>query len=418
MSTETVTIANLGAEGDGVAHTPGGAVYVPFALPGETLAIARVKNQGTIMSITTPSPDRRAPACRHFGPDADGGACGGCSLQHYADAPYQAYKRGLVVDALKAKGLDLPVADLIPAHAGERRRTVFTMRRTEKEMLIGFNQASSHHIVSIRECPVATPGIVARLDDIRAIGSALTTSADPFRVTVLETATGLDLGFEGIRKLGDHERQAMTRAVLRLKGIARVSHEGEILIEPVKPLISFGGVSVSPAPAGFTQATVAAEEAMAELVLGHLAKAKKIADLFAGAGTFALRLARKAKVHAVEGEAKALAALDHAARNTQGLKPVTVEKRDLFRRPLMVSELKTFDGLVFDPPRAGAEAQVKELARTAISRIAAVSCNPLTLARDLRVLVDGGYRIDSVTPIDQFLWSSHVETVALLSREK
>ena len=418
MSTETVTIANLGAEGDGVAHTSGGAVYVPFALPGETLAIARVKNQGTIMSITTPSPDRQAPACRHFGPDADGGACGGCSLQHYADAPYQAYKRGLVVDALKAKGLDVPVADLIPAHAGERRRTVFTMRRTEKEMLIGFNQASSHHIVSIRECPVATPGIVARLDDIRAIGSALTTSADPFRVTVLETATGLDLGFEGIRKLGDHERQAMTRAVLRLKGIARVSHEGEILIEPVKPLISFGGVSVSPAPAGFTQATVAAEEAMAELVLAHLAKAKKIADLFAGAGTFALRLARKAKVHAVEGEAKALAALDHAARNTQGLKPVTVEKRDLFRRPLMVSELKTFDGLVFDPPRAGAEAQVKELARTAISRIAAVSCNPLTLARDLRVLVDGGYRIDSVTPIDQFLWSSHVETVALLSREK
>lgn len=210
----------------------------------------------------------------------------------------------------------------------------------------------------------------------------------------------------------------MTRAVLRLKGIARVSHEGEILIEPVKPLISFGGVSVSPAPAGFTQATIAAEEAMAELVLGHLAKAKKIADVFAGAGTFALRLARKAKVHAVEGEAKALAALDLAARNTQGLKPVTVEKRDLFRRPLMVSELKGFDGLVFAPPRAGAEAQVKELARTAIPRIAAVSCNPLTLARDLRVLVDGGYRIDSVTPIDQFLWSSHVEAVALLSREK
>lgn len=416
MSTETVTIASLGAEGDGIAHTATGTVYVPFALPGEVAAIARVKNHGTIMSLTAAAPERRAPLCRHFGPDAEGGACGGCSLQHYADEPYRAYKRALVVDALKAKGLVPEVGPLVPAHAGERRRTVFTLRRTEKEMLVGFNRAGSHHIVSIRECPVAAPGIVARLDDIRAIGAALATGADAFRVTVLETATGLDLGFEGIRKAGEKERRALTQTVLRLKGIARVSLDGEILIEPVKPVLDFGGVSVTPPPAGFTQATRPAEEAMAALVLGHLAKAKKVADLFAGAGTFALRLARKAKVHAVEGEGKALAALDQAARTTQGLKPVTVEKRDLFRRPMMASELKTYDGLVFDPPRAGAEAQAKELARTAIPRIAAVSCNPLTLARDLSILVDGGYRIDSVTPIDQFLWSSHVEAVALLSK--
>lgn len=416
MSTETVTINSLGADGDGIAHTSSGTVYVPFALPGETVAIARVKNHGTIMSISVPSPDRRAPLCRHFGPDADGGACGGCSVQTYADEPYRAYKRGLVVDALKAKGLNVEVDDLIAAHPGERRRTVFTLRRTEKEMLIGFNQAGSHHIVPVRECPVAAPGILARLDDIRQISAAMATSADPFRLTVLETATGLDLGFEGIRKAGDKERRAMTQVVLQLKGIARVSLDGEILIEPVKPILDFGGVAVSPPPAGFTQATKQAEDAMAALVLAHLSRSKKVVDLFAGSGTFALRLARKVKVHAVEGEGKALAALDHAARNTQGLKPVTVEKRDLFRRPLMVSELKAYDGAVFDPPRAGAEAQVKELARTAIPRIAAVSCNPLTLARDLRVLVDGGYRIDRVIPIDQFLWSSHVEAVALLSR--
>lgn len=416
MSTETVTITALGAEGDGIAHTPSGTVYVPFGLPGDVAAIARVKNHGTIMSLSTASPDRREPACRHFGPDGEGGTCGGCSLQHYADAPYRAFKRSLVAEALKAKGLDAPVAETVAAHPGERRRTVFTLRRTEKDMLIGFNQAGSHHIVPIRECPIAAPGIVARLADIRAIAAALATGSEPFRVTVLETLTGLDLGFEGIRKVGERERRAMTETVLRLRGIARVSLDGEILIEPVKPRLDFGGVAVVPPPAGFTQATRQAEEAMAELVLNHLGKAKKVADLFAGAGTFALRLARKAKVHAVEGEDKALKALDQAARGTQGLKPVTVERRDLFRRPLMTSELKTYDGLVFDPPRAGAEAQVKELARAAIPRVAAVSCNPLTLARDLRILVDGGYRIDSVTPVDQFLWSTHVEAVALLSR--
>lgn len=416
MSTETVTITSLGAEGDGIAHTPSGTVYVPFALPGETVAIARVKNEGTIMSIAEASADRREPPCPHFGPDAPGGACGGCSLQHYADAPYRAFKRQLVVDALKAKGIETEVADIVPAAAGQRRRTVFSLRRTEKEMLIGFNQAGSHHIVAINECPVAATGIIARLADIRAIALALATGADAFRLTVLETANGLDLGFEGIRRLGEKERQAMTQVVLRMKGIARVSHDGETLIEPVKPVLDFDGVAVVPPPSCFTQATLPAEEAMAALVAAHLAKSKKVADLFAGVGTFALRLARKAKVHAVEGEEKAVRALDAAARNTQGLKPVTVEKRDLFRRPLMASELKGFDGLVFDPPRAGAQAQTDEIARSGVARIAAVSCNPLTLARDLKVLVDRGYKIDSVTPIDQFLWSTHVETVALLSR--
>lgn len=418
MSTQTVTISTLGAEGDGIAHTSEGTVYVPFALPGETVAIARVKNHGTIMSIAAASPERRDAACRHFGPDGDGGTCGGCSLQHLSEATYNAFKRGIVVDALKAKGIDAPVAELITARPGERRRTVFTLRKTEKGVLLGFNSPASHHIVAIEECPVASPAIMARLGDIRQLAAALATSADAFRLTVLETATGLDLGFEGIRKVEDKERRALTQAVLAMRGIARVSLDGEVLIEPQKPVLDFGGVAVSPPPASFTQATRQAEEAMVGLVVGYLAKSKKIADLFAGSGTFALRLARKARVHAVEGDEKAIRALDHAARNTQGLKPVTVERRDLFRRPLTPADLKLHDGIVFDPPRAGAEAQVKEIARTGtgISRIAAVSCNPLTLARDLRILVDAGWKIDSVTPIDQFLWSHHVEAVALLSR--
>ncbi|MGO7372331.1 class I SAM-dependent RNA methyltransferase [Rhizobium ruizarguesonis] len=416
MSTETVTIEKLGAQGDGIASSAGGPVYVPFSLPGETVAIARVKSQGTIMSITTPSPDRQEPPCRHFGPDGVNGTCGGCTLQHMADAPYGAFKRQLVIDALKSKGLTPEVGEIVPARPGERRRVVFAARKTEKDMLIGFNQAESHHIVAIEECPISSAGIIARLPAIRAIAASLATSAEPFRVAVLETLSGLDISVDEVKKLSDPQRRKAIETALSLRGIARVSLNGEILVEPSKPMVEFGGVQVSPPPGGFTQATKPAEEAMAELVTAHAGKAKRIADLFAGSGTFSLRLARIGRVHAVEAEAKALAALDHAARNTQGLKPVTVEKRDLFRRPLMTQEFKPYDVVVFDPPRAGAEFQCQELARSGVKKIVAVSCNPLTLARDLAILVEGGYRITQVTPIDQFLWTSHVEVVATLEK--
>ncbi|CAK06466.1 MULTISPECIES: class I SAM-dependent RNA methyltransferase [Rhizobium] len=416
MSTETVTIEKLGAQGDGIASSAGGPVYVPFSLPGETVAIARVKSQGTIMSITTPSPDRQEPPCRHFGPDGLNGTCGGCTLQHMADAPYRAFKRQLVIDALKSKGLTPEVGAIVPARPGERRRVVFAARKTEKDMLVGFNQAESHHIVAIEECPISSAGIIARLPAIRAIAASLATSAEPFRIAVLETLSGLDISVDDVKKLSDPQRRKAIETALSLRGIARVSLNGEILVEPSKPMVEFGGVQVSPPPGGFTQATKPAEEAMAELVMAHAGKAKRIADLFAGSGTFSLRLARIGRVHAVEAEAKALAALDHAARNTQGLKPVTVEKRDLFRRPLMTQEFKPYDAVVFDPPRAGAEFQCQELARSAVKKIVAVSCNPLTLARDLAILVEGGYRITQVTPIDQFLWTSHVEVVATLEK--
>ncbi|MGR9294300.1 class I SAM-dependent RNA methyltransferase [Rhizobium leguminosarum] len=416
MSTETVTIEKLGAQGDGIASSAGGPVYVPFSLPGETVAIARVKSQGTIMSITTPSPDRQEPPCRHFGPDGVNGTCGGCTLQHMADAPYRAFKRQLVIDALKSKGLTPEVGEVVPARPGERRRVVFAARKTEKDMLVGFNQAESHHIVAIEECPISSAGIIARLPAIRAIAASLATSAEPFRVAVLETLSGLDISVDEVKKLSDPQRRKAIETALGLRGIARVSLNGEILVEPSKPMVEFGGVQVSPPPGSFTQATKPAEEAMAELVIAHAGKAKRIADLFAGSGTFSLRLARIGRVHAVEAEAKALAALDHAARNTQGLKPVTVEKRDLFRRPLMTQEFKPYDAVVFDPPRAGAEFQCQELARSGVKKIVAVSCNPLTLARDLAILVEGGYRITQVTPIDQFLWTSHVEVVATLEK--
>lgn len=416
MSTETVTIEKLGLQGDGITRGAWGPVYVPFTLPGETAAIALNKTQGTVMSMSVLSPERREPHCRHFGPEGENGTCGGCTLQHASDTLYHGFKRQLVIDALKSKALTPEVAGLVTAEPAERRRAVFTARRTEKDLLLGFNQAESHHIVSISECPVMSPGIMDKLQDVRRIALALVAGSEPFRITVLETLSGLDMAVEGLKKVPDRERRAAVETVLGTRGIARLSLNGEILVEPQRPELDFGGVKVSPPSGGFTQATLKAEAAMAELVLAHTAKAKRVVDLFSGSGTFALRLARTARVHAVESEDKPLKSLDYAARNTQGLKPVTIEKRDLFRRPLMTSELKVYDAAVFDPPRAGAEAQVHELARSTVRKIAAVSCNPLTLARDLRILVDGGYRITSVTPIDQFLWSAHVEVVATLEK--
>ncbi|OLP58694.1 RNA methyltransferase [Xaviernesmea oryzae] len=416
MSVRTVAIDSLGAKGDGIATSPDGPLFVPFSLPGETVGVAVNGAVGTLMSIAKASPERQEPPCRHFGPDGVNGTCGGCTLQHAADPLYHMFKRQLVIDALASKGIQTEVAPLIPAAPGERRRVVLTARRTEKALLLGYNQMSSHHLVHIEECPIASPGIVGRLDAIRRIALALASNAEPFRITVLEVESGLDLSVDGVAKLDNPRRRRAVEAVLALRGISRLSVGGEVIVEPIKPIVRFGTVPVTPPPGSFTQATRKAEAAMAELVLDALGKAKRVADLFSGSGTFALRIAARARVHAVESDEKALKALDAAARSTQGLKPVTVERRDLFRRPLMTSELKPFDALVFDPPRAGAEAQMAELARSSVKTVVAVSCNPLTLARDLALLIAGGYRLKSVTPIDQFLWSAHVEAVAVLEK--
>lgn len=416
MSTEQLTIHAIGAEGDGIARGEAGPIFVPFTLPGEEVAVARVKNQATALSWSKLSPDRREPPCKHFGPEGVGGACGGCSLQHWADEPYQAYKRDLVIQALRQNRIETDVRPLIACAPGERRRVTMSGRPTDKGLMLGFMQAGSHHIVPVEECPIAHAGIVSRLPAIRRIAGSLASGAEPFRVTIQLTAAGLDLAFAEMKKPDQKKRQAAIDLCLKEKGVGRISVADEILVEPQKPVILFDQIPVVLPPGGFMQATERAEQAMADLVLAHVGKAKRVADLFAGCGTFSLRLARKAHVHAVEFDGPALAALDHAARNTQGLKPVSIERRDLFRRPMQPMDLKQIDALVFDPPRAGAEAQVRELPRSKVARIAAVSCNPTTLARDLAILIEGGFKLKSVTPIDQFLWSSHVEAVALLER--
>lgn len=284
-------------------------------------------------------------------------------------------------------------------------------------MLLGFVRALSSEIISIEECPISLPEIVAKLDRLRALAELVCATTKSFRMTVTASGSGLDVAVHESGKLGENQRRVASNFVIA-QGLARLSIDGEIIIEPKKPVVLFGSVAVAVPPGAFLQATEAAEQAMADIVGRHLARARKIADLFAGCGSFALRLAARSEVHAVEGDAAALSALDRAFRFASGLKRVTSERRDLFRRPLTFKELNAFDGVVFDPPRAGAEDQSKQIARSDVPLVAAVSCNPVTLARDLRILVDGGYVLKSVTPIDQFLWSPHVEAVALLEKPK
>ncbi|GLU28891.1 class I SAM-dependent RNA methyltransferase [Brucella sp. NBRC 12950] len=409
-ATGQVTIRSMGAGGDGVANLPDGQLFVPFTLPGEVANVARDKNRATVMALLEASAERKDPACQHFED------CGGCALQHWQDEPYRAWKRELVVSALKGRGLEVEVDELVACQPQSRRRATFAARKTEKGVLLGFNRHQSHEIIDIVECAVTVPEIISRLDDLREVGALIAPGSKPFKLAATVTASGLDLAASGCGTLSDEQRRALT-ALMMKKNFARLSHEGEIIVEPKKPVIHFGKVPVPVPPGCFLQATVDAEEAMVSLVQAHLGKAKRVADLFCGVGTFALRIAEKSAVHAIENDAAALAALDRGIRHVQGLKPVSVERRDLFRRPLMPKELLPYNAVVFDPPRAGAEEQALELAKSKVEKVVAISCNPVTLARDLAILVKGGYRITRVTPIDQFLWSPHVEAVATLVKK-
>lgn len=407
----TFQIARLGAQGDGIADTEIGQVFIPFALPGERITAARVKDRADLIAVLEASPQRVEPACRHFT------VCGGCAIQHLEDGAYRDWKRQKVAQALRFARIDAEVAEIVPCAPGTRRRVTFSARRTERGAVFGFNRALSNEIIDIEECPISLPEIVSALPKLRAMAGGIAATRDAFHMTVTATASGLDIAATGSGKMEDAQRRSAA-AFASEAGFARLSVDSEIVIEPRKPVVVFGDVAVPVPPGSFLQATAPAEQAMADLVLPHLSRAKKVADLFAGAGSFALRLAKKSEVHAVEGDAAALAALDRGVRQVSGLKRVTHEKRDLFRRPLTFKELNAYDGVVFDPPRAGAEDQSKQLARSDVPYVAAVSCNPGTLARDLAILIAGGYRLVRIIPIDQFLWSPHVEAVALLEKPR
>lgn len=410
---ERLTIARLGRRGDGIADTPDGPIYVPFALPGETVeaeAWPGHPDRRLPIKIDSASPERIAPICPHFG------ACGGCALQHWTTARYRDWKRGRVLEELSQAALDAPVDELIDAHGEGRRRVVLHARRGQYDVLkVGFAAPRAHRIVAIDRCPVLAPSLDGAIAAAWAIAETIETMRKPLDIQVTATDSGLDVDLRGSGPL----TAVATTTLARVAGqhrLARLTRHGEIVALRTAPVVSMGRARVTLPPGAFLQATAAGEEALASLVQEHCGKAERIADLFAGVGPFALRLAERARITAVDSDKEAIAALKRAAETTQGLKPVTAEARDLFRRPLIAAELKNVGCVVFDPPRQGAEAQARALAASAVPIVVAVSCNPTTFARDARILVDGGYRLTRVTPIDQFRYSPHVEIVARLEK--
>jgi 23S rRNA (uracil1939-C5)-methyltransferase len=412
MTTDLVTlkITELASQGDGVAENDGRKIFVPLTLPGEIVTAELNGDRARVIDVLVSSPERIGPRCGHYG------ECGGCSLQHLPDATYLDFKRRQVVSALSFQRIDAPVDPVISIAPHTRRRAVFATMRAGKTIVVGFHGRRSHHIVPIRNCSVVTPAVLALLPKLERLAAIVAPTKDALTITVTDTATGFDLALTGVAKgFSADARVTLIQAAGEL-GLARMSINGEVAIERTAPVIRAGAAHLTPPPGGFLQACESSEAAMVRLVQEALGNARRVVDLFSGSGTFSLPLASTTTVHAVESDEAALAALDRAARRTPGLRPVTTEKRDLFRRPLMKDELKRFDAAVIDPPRAGAEAQTKELAASTVKRIAMVSCNAGTFARDLRLMVDGGYRVRRVTPIDQFLWSPHIEIVASLCR--
>jgi len=407
---ERLLIERLGQRGDGVASGVRGPVYVAGALPGETVLAEVQGERGRLLAVEEPSQDRVEPYCPYYG------RCGGCAVQHLAIAPSLEWKRGLLVQALRERGLDAPVEPCLDAHGAGRRRVILHVRRAETGIEAGFMEPRSHRLVAIERCPVTVPALARAPLVARRLGAILLTAkAKPLDAQVTASDAGLDVDLRGHGPASAPVRLALVEAAEALD-LARLSLHGDLIVERRGPTLAMGRARITPPPGGFLQATAAGEAALARLVGEGAAPARRVVDLFAGCGPFALRLAEGAAVHAVDGHEAGLGALTRAARATPGLKPVTTETRDLFRRPLLPAELERFDAALFDPPRAGAEAQARELARSGLRRIVGVSCNAASFARDAAILIGAGYALERVTPVDQFRHAAHVELVGVFRR--
>jgi 23S rRNA (uracil1939-C5)-methyltransferase len=410
---ERVLIDRLGQHGDGIAEGSNGPIYIPGALPGEIVAVDDVPghpDRRRLVTVQRPSAQRIQPICRHFG------VCGGCATQHLAEQSYRNWKRDLVVTALSQAGIDAPVAPLIDAHGEGRRRVVFHARRGAHDVLqVGFSAARAHHIVPIDRCPILAKSLDGALNAAWAIAETLESARKPLDIQFTATEQGLDVDIRGSGAL-TAPTMATLAGVAQRYDFARLTRHGELIAQMRTPALQMGGASVPLPPGAFLQATAQGEATLSRLVLDCCREADQIADLFAGVGTFALRLAAQARVAAFDEDEAAVRALVRAASGASGLKPVHAERRDLFRAPLSAAELNRFDVVVFDPPRQGASLQSREIAASRVATVIAVSCNPGTFARDIRHLVDGGYRLLSVIPVDQFRYSAHLEIVAHLQR--
>jgi 23S rRNA (uracil1939-C5)-methyltransferase len=405
---ERITIDRIGHQGDGVATEAGGSIFVPYTLPGETVEIERAGIHAKLRKILSPSSDRITPVCQHFG------VCGGCAVQHWRHEKYLAWKRGLVEAALSRESIHTSVGEIMDAHGDGRRRAVLHVRRTGKALVAGFAGRRSHTIIAIDRCPILAPVLARAIPVTWKIAEVLDVNGKPIDVQFTATEAGLDVDVRGSGLL-DAKTIEKLAAIAVEERLARITRHGESVSQLAEPAIQVGKARVILPSGAFLQATEAGEAALVELVWKAAGSARAIADLFCGVGTFALRLAEQAKILAVDYDAPAIAALSRAAK-MPGLRPVSTILRDVFHRPLVAPELKEFDAVVLDPPRQGAEAQARELSKSKVPRVVYVSCNPASFARDARILSDSGLTLSSVTPVDQFRYSPHVELVGVFKR--
>jgi 23S rRNA (uracil1939-C5)-methyltransferase len=405
-------IEQLGGEGDGMAPGP---AFVPFTLPGERVLAAGGGERRELVEVLEPSAERVAPPCPHFG------ICGGCALQHWAHAPYLAWKVERLATTLARQQIETEILPPFAAALGARRRVALHARRGGREAArLGYKARKSWDLVDIAVCPISDPAIQAAIPALKRLAAPLfehPKSAPTLHVTL--TASGLDIDISGVeRKSGGLSADARVQIAERAAqaDFARVTLDGEVAYQARAPQVRLGPAVVALPPGAFLQATPQAEAAMAAFVARQAAGAARIADLFCGVGTFTFRLAEVAQVYAADAEPEAIRALAGALAAAPGLHGVTAEARDLARRPVLAEELKKTDVAVFDPPRAGAVEQTAELARSSVARVIGVSCSPATFARDARTLIDAGFALDRVLPVDQFLWSPHIELVGVFNR--
>ena len=410
----TLLVSSLGHHGDGIAiaddNGEQGRYFVPYTLPGERIRAKTVGKRAEVLEVLEPSPDRIEPFCPHFG------SCGGCTSQHVGDLPYRAWKHGIVEMALNNKGLEVSVDDLIDAHGDGRRRVTFHVRFAKGRVQVGFMQPRSRELIDLENCPILVPELNDAAQIARMMTAPFASKTQQLDIAITATQDGLDCDIRGAGTV-DYDIHVALAERAEACNIARVSIEGEMILERRKPTLRVGKLRVPLPPASFLQATAVGEETLARLVLSEIGGAKKVADLFCGVGLFALRLAPSAAVYAADSNETAIAALRDAVRYGEGLKPVEAEVRDLFRNPVYHDDLKHFDAVIFNPGRAGAEAQATEIALSTVPLVICVSCDPASLARDAKILNDGGYQFDRVTPVDQFKYSPHIESVAVFRRK-
>lgn len=408
---KTMRIERLGTRGEGIALLEHDRrIFVPYALAGEEVSVEIEGDHGRLIDIVTASPQRIAPICRHYG------TCGGCAVQALAPDAYRDWKRALLVAALRNVGVESHmVGALVDAHGAGRRRATFHARVEDGIARVGFMAARSHHLIEIDACPLLALELRDALGAARDIAQILAPRGKPLDIAATATPAGIDIDLRGAGPLDDTETGALIDVALR-HDLARLSNHGTLVALRRRPYVGIDGVLAPLPPGAFLQATEAGEAALASRVLAAAKNAKRVADLFCGIGTFALRLARFSEVEAHDEGAAAIDALNAAAKGAAGLRPLAAHRRDLFTRPLTASDLARFDAVVFDPPRAGARAQAEALAQSNVPVVVAVSCNAQSFSRDAAILISGGYSVNEITPIDQFRYAPHVEIFARFTR--